>query len=59
MTVRWTVRAALTEERSKAEIKTSALRRSDKTKSCYPHQSAVPTAINRCWYCRISLFSTQ
>ena len=28
----------LTEERSKAEIKASALRRSDETQSCYPHQ---------------------
>ena len=27
----------LTEERSKAEIKNSALRRSDETQSCYPH----------------------
>ena len=33
MTVRWTVRAALTEERSKAEIKNSALRCRDETKS--------------------------
>ena len=37
MTVQWTVRAALTEERSKAEIKRSALQHRDETKSCYPH----------------------
>ena len=35
MTVQWTVRAALTEERSKAEIKNSALRCRDETKSSY------------------------
>ena len=35
MTPRCGVRTALTEERSKAEIKTSALRRSDETKSSY------------------------
>ena len=29
----------LTEARSKAEIKASALRRSDETQSCYPHQN--------------------
>ncbi|MBR3966164.1 MAG: hypothetical protein IKJ91_03725 [Clostridia bacterium] len=33
MTARWAVRAAMTEERSKAEIKASALRRSDETQS--------------------------
>ena len=38
MTPQCGVRAAMTEERSKAEIKASALRRSDETKSCYPHQ---------------------
>ena len=38
MTPRCGVRAALTEERSKAEIKTSALRCRDETKSFYPHQ---------------------
>ena len=35
MTRRGRVRAALTEERSKAEIKNSALRCRDETKSCY------------------------
>ena len=30
---------ALTEARSKTEIKNSVLRRSDETQSCYPHQS--------------------
>ncbi len=38
MTPRCGVRTALTEERSKAEIKPSALRRSDEKKSSYPHQ---------------------
>ncbi len=38
MTPRCGVRTAPTEERSKAEIKTSALRRRDETKSSYPHQ---------------------
>ncbi len=39
MTVRWTVSAATTEQRSKAEIKTSALRRSDETESCHFDQT--------------------
>ena len=39
MTARWAVRAAMTEERSKAEIKVSALRRSDETQSFCPCQS--------------------
>ena len=43
MTPQCGVRAAMTEERSKAEIKTSALRRSDETKSCYPHQTKGST----------------
>ena len=41
MTPRCGVRAALTEERSKAEIKTSALRFRDETKSSYPHQKST------------------
>lgn len=41
MTPQCGVRTALTEERSQAEIKTSALRRSDETKSSYPHKIQV------------------
>ncbi len=37
MTPQCGVRTALTEERSKAEIKTSALRCRDETNSSYPH----------------------
>ena len=36
MTTQCVVRAALTEERSKAEIKNSALRRSDETRILLP-----------------------
>ena len=36
MTCRWHVRAAMTEERSKAEIKNSALRRSDENQVLLP-----------------------
>ena len=48
-----------TEERSKVEIKTSTLRRSDETKSRFSHQSAVPTAKRRCLCCRFSLFCSR
>ena len=41
MTTQCVVRAALTEERSKAETKNSALRCRDETKSCSPHKKTV------------------
>ena len=45
MTVRWTVRAALTEERSKAEIKNSALRCRDENRILVPQPKGKGVAL--------------